>query len=173
MEPTQGMVTRNLRLRIGRFSQHHVDELKITKSALEKVDIDIWKHRECLTLIQLEQFREDYPTDPPQQIRKHLGSMGVTGELLVNATICEVSHSLLQAAKANLQVTDDSSNNDRSIDYPKVYLEGRKCELHQPSLHTRETIVLLNDFHRRFRKPHLLLLDEPTNHLDLDTVQVS
>ena len=37
MEPTQGMVTRNLRLRIGRFSQHHVDELKITKSALEKV----------------------------------------------------------------------------------------------------------------------------------------
>jgi hypothetical protein len=27
------------------------------------------------------QFRMDYPNDPPQQIRKHLGSMGVTGLL--------------------------------------------------------------------------------------------
>eukprot|EP00730_Choanoeca_flexa_P020452 TRINITY_DN9987_c0_g1_i1.p1 TRINITY_DN9987_c0_g1~~TRINITY_DN9987_c0_g1_i1.p1 ORF type:complete len:770 (+),score=186.99 TRINITY_DN9987_c0_g1_i1:53-2362(+) len=62
LDPTEGMVTRNQRLRVGRFSQHHVDELKDKKSSLEK-------------------FRELYPADPPQKIRKHLGSMGVTGDM--------------------------------------------------------------------------------------------
>eukprot|EP00053_Salpingoeca_punica_P013269 m.119637 g.119637 ORF g.119637 m.119637 type:complete len:746 (+) comp16157_c1_seq1:131-2368(+) len=64
LEPTIGMVTRNQRLRVGRFAQHHVDGLNMKKSALE-------------------QFIEDYPTDPPQKIRQHLGSMGVIGELQI------------------------------------------------------------------------------------------
>eukprot|EP00045_Choanoeca_perplexa_P009610 m.92961 g.92961 ORF g.92961 m.92961 type:complete len:751 (-) comp14970_c0_seq1:169-2421(-) len=62
LDPTEGMVTRNQRLRVGRFSQHHVDDLKDKKSSLEK-------------------FRELYPTDPPQKIRKHLGGMGITGDM--------------------------------------------------------------------------------------------
>ncbi|EDQ84385.1 uncharacterized protein MONBRDRAFT_34730 [Monosiga brevicollis MX1] len=62
LEPTEGMVTRNQRLRVGRFSQHHVDELKDKKSALEK-------------------FRDLYPADPPNKIRKHLGSMGIQGDM--------------------------------------------------------------------------------------------
>jgi len=45
-----------------RFSQHHVDQLNMKKSALE-------------------QFKLDYPEDPIQKIRAHLGSMGITGNL--------------------------------------------------------------------------------------------
>eukprot|EP00052_Salpingoeca_macrocollata_P008989 m.70849 g.70849 ORF g.70849 m.70849 type:complete len:744 (-) comp16868_c0_seq1:298-2529(-) len=64
LEPTIGMVSRNQRLRVGIFTQHHVDSMQMKKSALE-------------------QFMEDHPKDPPQQIRKHLGSMGIVGELQV------------------------------------------------------------------------------------------
>jgi ATPase subunit of ABC transporter with duplicated ATPase domains len=35
LEPTQGLVTRNPRLRVGRFSQHQVDSLTMKKSVLE------------------------------------------------------------------------------------------------------------------------------------------
>ena len=39
---------------------------------------------------ELRQFRMDYPNDPPQQIRKHLGNMGVTGAACHACTIDDV-----------------------------------------------------------------------------------
>jgi len=50
------------KIRMERFSQHHVDQLNLKKSALET-------------------FKADYPQDPVQKIRSHLGSMGITGKL--------------------------------------------------------------------------------------------
>eukprot|EP00729_Bicosta_minor_P010107 gene10107-14007_t len=64
LAPTTGMVTRNPRLKVERFSQHHVDGLTMRKSILEYM-------------------QEQYPSHNPQKIRGHLGAMGVLGELQV------------------------------------------------------------------------------------------
>jgi len=62
LPPTRGLVTRHSAVRIERFTQHHVDQLNMKKSPLEM-------------------FRTEWPSDPPQKIRSHLGSMGITGKL--------------------------------------------------------------------------------------------
>eukprot|EP00049_Salpingoeca_infusionum_P028083 m.36125 g.36125 ORF g.36125 m.36125 type:complete len:754 (+) comp9967_c1_seq3:98-2359(+) len=64
LRPTEGLVTRNQRLRVGRFSQHQVEQLQSKKSSLE-------------------QFQSDYPSDPLPKIRKHLANFGVQGGLQV------------------------------------------------------------------------------------------
>ena len=46
LEPTSGLVTRNPRLRVSRFSQHHVDHLTMKHSALEQASDsldDVWR----------------------------------------------------------------------------------------------------------------------------------
>jgi hypothetical protein len=62
LEATSGHVTRNGRLRMGRFSQHHVDQLELDKTPLEA-------------------FQKEYPNSKPMEIRAHLGSMGLGGNL--------------------------------------------------------------------------------------------
>jgi len=64
LEPTNGLVTRNQRLRVGRFSQHQVDSLTMKASVLEHM-------------------QKTYPDHPVPKIRKHLGQMGVSGDLQV------------------------------------------------------------------------------------------
>ena len=60
LEPASGEVKRAGRLRMGRFTQHHVDQLDLSKSALDS-------------------FLELSPSTPPLEIRKHLGQMGMGG----------------------------------------------------------------------------------------------
>jgi len=62
IEPMQGMVKLNPKARVARFTQHHVDQLDIKKSPLQF-------------------FKDLYPHALPQDIRKHLGGMGITGNL--------------------------------------------------------------------------------------------
>jgi ATP-binding cassette subfamily F protein 3 len=62
IKPTEGLVRRNPKARMARFSQHHVDQLDLNKSAVEF-------------------FRSEFPNEPVQKIRAHLGSMGVTGNM--------------------------------------------------------------------------------------------
>jgi ATP-binding cassette subfamily F protein 3 len=62
LEPTSGEVRRSGKVRIGKFSQHHVDQLDLSLSALEA-------------------FQRAYPQATPADIRKHLGSMGLGGNL--------------------------------------------------------------------------------------------
>jgi len=62
LKPVRGTVSINNKIRMERFSQHHVDQLNLKKSALE-------------------QFKTDWPLDPVQKIRAHLGSMGISGKL--------------------------------------------------------------------------------------------
>ena len=58
------VICRNPRLKVERFSQHHVDGLNMKKSILEYM-------------------QEQYPSHNPQKIRSHLGAMGVIGDLQV------------------------------------------------------------------------------------------
>ena len=60
LEPTHGAVSRAPRLRMGRFSQHHVDQLDLNLTALEA-------------------FAKQFPDAKPLDIRSHLGSMGLGG----------------------------------------------------------------------------------------------
>ena len=60
LEPTVGGVTRHGRLRMGRFTQHHVDQLDLSLTALEA-------------------FQKAYPNAKPLEIRAHLGGMGLGG----------------------------------------------------------------------------------------------
>uniref|UniRef100_A0A7S3AUG8 ABC transporter domain-containing protein n=1 Tax=Haptolina ericina TaxID=156174 RepID=A0A7S3AUG8_9EUKA len=62
LEATSGHVSRSSRLRMGRFSQHHVDQLE-------------------LDLTPLEAFAKQYPNAKPLEIRSHLGKMGLGGNL--------------------------------------------------------------------------------------------
>ena len=57
-----GSVTRAARLRIGYFSQHHVDQLDLKLTAMES-------------------FQKQYPNAKPLEIRAHLGGMGLGGNL--------------------------------------------------------------------------------------------
>jgi ATP-binding cassette subfamily F protein 3 len=59
-KPTQGLVHRNGRLRIAYFTQHHIDQLDLTKSAVG--------------------FMADrFPGKTEEEYRRHLGSFGITG----------------------------------------------------------------------------------------------
>ena len=60
LEPGSGQVSRAGRLRMGRFSQHHVDQLDLSLTALES-------------------FQKQYPSAKPLEIRAHLGGMGLGG----------------------------------------------------------------------------------------------
>lgn len=59
-KPTQGLVHRNGRLRIAYFTQHHIDQLDLTKNAVA--------------------FMADrFPGKTEEEYRRHLGSFGITG----------------------------------------------------------------------------------------------
>ena len=60
LEQTSGNVSRHGRLRMGRFTQHHIDQLDLSLTALES-------------------FQKAYPNAKPLEIRAHLGGMGLGG----------------------------------------------------------------------------------------------
>ena len=98
LTPTAGMVTRNQRLRVSRFSQHHVDSLTMKKCVLETMQLL-------------------YPTHPPQKIRQHLGQMGVSGELQVKPIYtlsggqkARIALSLITYTEPHLLLLDEPTN---------------------------------------------------------------
>ena len=62
LTPLSGFVTRNGRLRIGYFAQHHVDAMDLTLSAV------LW-------------MSQTFPGKSDEEYRRHLGSFGITGSL--------------------------------------------------------------------------------------------
>lgn len=62
LRPLSGYVSRNPRLRIGYFTQHHVDSLDLTSSAVD------W-------------MSKAYPGKTDEEYRRHLGAFGITGSL--------------------------------------------------------------------------------------------
>jgi len=83
LEPTSGMVKKNPKAKISRFTQHHVDQLDMKKSPLQ------W-------------FQEMYPTAKPQDIRKHLGSMGLVGNLALQPVFSLSGGQKSRVALANI-----------------------------------------------------------------------
>lgn len=62
LEPVSGHIQAHPKLRVGRFTQHHVDQLDMNKTPLG------W-------------FQDMYKDAKHQTIRKHLGQMGISGNL--------------------------------------------------------------------------------------------
>lgn len=62
IEPVTGQIKIHRKAKISRFTQHHMDQLNLEKTPLG------W-------------FQSLYPNAKPQDLRKHLGSMGITGKL--------------------------------------------------------------------------------------------
>ena len=62
LEATEGYMTRNSKIRVAKFSQHHVENLDLQKSALEFMQIK-------------------FQDSESQELRSHLGRLGLSGEL--------------------------------------------------------------------------------------------
>eukprot|EP00008_Paramoeba_atlantica_P012631 CAMPEP_0201490926 /NCGR_PEP_ID=MMETSP0151_2-20130828/27965_1 /ASSEMBLY_ACC=CAM_ASM_000257 /TAXON_ID=200890 /ORGANISM="Paramoeba atlantica, Strain 621/1 / CCAP 1560/9" /LENGTH=699 /DNA_ID=CAMNT_0047877067 /DNA_START=30 /DNA_END=2129 /DNA_ORIENTATION=+ len=97
-EPSDGYVIRHNRLRIGKFSQHHVDQLDLSMNALEF-------------------FAHKSPGHTSQEYRAHLGRYGVTGPLalqklstLSGGQKSRVAFSMVGWGAPQLLVLDEPTN---------------------------------------------------------------
>lgn len=96
--PTKGEVTRNGRLRIGYFAQHHVDGMDLNLSAVA------W-------------MAQTYPGKSEEEYRRHLGSFGIVGtlglqkmELLSGGQKSRVAFACLSLQNPHILILDEPSN---------------------------------------------------------------
>ncbi|TID15763.1 hypothetical protein CANINC_004292 [Pichia inconspicua] len=96
--PIEGSVSKNTRLRIGYFAQHHVDGMDLTKNAVE------W-------------MSEKYPGKTDEEYRRHLGSFGITGslalqkmQLLSGGQKSRVAFAALCLKDPHILIMDEPSN---------------------------------------------------------------
>ncbi|KAG1177346.1 hypothetical protein G6F70_004186 [Rhizopus microsporus] len=97
-KPTQGLVHRNGRLRIAYFTQHHIDQLDLTKNAVAFM-------------------AERFPGKTEEEYRRHLGSFGITGmvSLQVMKTLSggqksRVAFACLSLQNPHILVLDEPTN---------------------------------------------------------------
>ena len=98
LRPLTGFVSRNGRLRIGYFTQHHVDSMDLTTSAVD------WMSKK-------------YPGKTDEEYRRHLGSFGITGtlglqkmQLLSGGQKSRVAFAALCLNNPHILVLDEPSN---------------------------------------------------------------
>ena len=98
LTPTSGFVSRNGRLRIGYFAQHHVDAMDLTLSAV------LW-------------MSQTFPGKSDEEYRRHLGSFGITGslglqkmELLSGGQKSRVAFAALCLNQPHILILDEPSN---------------------------------------------------------------
>ncbi|KAG7736015.1 hypothetical protein KL923_005117 [Ogataea haglerorum] len=96
--PLKGSVTRNSRLRIGYFAQHHVDQMDLNLSAVS------W-------------LSTKFPGKTDEEYRRHLGSFGITGslslqkmELLSGGQKSRVAFASLCLNTPHILILDEPSN---------------------------------------------------------------
>lgn len=98
LSPLDGLITRNGRLRIGYFAQHHVDSMDLTLSAV------LW-------------MSKTFPGKSDEEYRRHLGSFGITGtlglqkmELLSGGQKSRVAFAALCLNTPHILILDEPSN---------------------------------------------------------------
>ena len=98
LRPLKGFVSRNPRLRIGYFTQHHVDSMDLTTSAVD------W-------------MSKSFPGKTDEEYRRHLGSFGITGtlglqkmQLLSGGQKSRVAFAALCLNNPHILVLDEPSN---------------------------------------------------------------
>jgi ATP-binding cassette subfamily F protein 3 len=98
LQPTAGQVVRNGKVRWARFSQHFVDQLDLSMTPLQAI---------CKT----------FPTAPVQDLRSHLGSFGISGDLALKTMILlsggqksRVAMATVAWRKPHLLLLDEPSN---------------------------------------------------------------
>eukprot|EP01103_Thecamoeba_quadrilineata_P012333 TRINITY_DN3154_c0_g2_i1.p1 TRINITY_DN3154_c0_g2~~TRINITY_DN3154_c0_g2_i1.p1 ORF type:complete len:729 (+),score=198.26 TRINITY_DN3154_c0_g2_i1:104-2290(+) len=98
LNPTSGMVLRNPKVRFSQFSQHFVDQLDLTMSALEY-------------------FHSHHSTMAMQDIRSHLGSFGLSGDLALRTMSAlsggqksRVVFAMMAKATPHILLLDEPSN---------------------------------------------------------------
>lgn len=96
-----GHVTRNNRLRIGYFSQHHVDTLDVTKNAVAALQSKYYPKVEI----------------GPEAARNHLGSFGISGQLALEPLYClsggqktRVALAIIAFANPHILIMDEPTN---------------------------------------------------------------
>jgi len=98
LSPTRGTVHAHRNLKIGYFSQHHVDQLD-------------------MTVCPVELIQNHFPGKPIEEYRRMLGSFGVSGDLalqninsLSGGQKSRVAFALMCAAMPNFLVLDEPTN---------------------------------------------------------------
>jgi ATP-binding cassette subfamily F protein 3 len=96
-----GHVTRNNRLRIGYFSQHHVDTLDVTKNAVSALQSRYYPKVEI----------------GPEAARNHLGSFGISGQMALEPMYClsggqktRVALAIIAYANPHILIMDEPTN---------------------------------------------------------------
>ncbi|CCE78826.1 Piso0_000857 [Millerozyma farinosa CBS 7064] len=98
LNPTEGFISSNGRLRIGYFAQHHVDAMDLSLSAVS------WLSR-------------TFPGKTDEEYRRHLGSFGITGplglqkmQLLSGGQKSRVAFAALCMNQPHILILDEPSN---------------------------------------------------------------
>lgn len=98
VQPNSGQVHRNGRLRIAYFTQHHIDQLDLTKSAVAFM-------------------AEKFPGKTEEEYRRHLGSFGITGmvglqvmKTLSGGQKSRVAFACLSLERPHILVLDEPTN---------------------------------------------------------------
>lgn len=118
LRPTKGFVSRNPRLRIGYFTQHHVDSMNLNLSAVD------W-------------MSTTFPGKTDEEYRRHLGAFGITGslgiqrmQLLSGGQKSRVAFAALCLNNPHILVLDEPSNHldtaglDALVDALKSFTGG-------------------------------------------------